>query len=687
MGKGNRRRNNSNRDDNSSRGEASTSVASASSTTGTAAADEHKTSSAAAAAITATTRDVLEKYILFSSSSSDSQADQLPMRQQHTQRSTNTTPNPNRRSFYHWCLQERQGIIWVWGCILLGSLLGFGVGSGWLMGEYRKPPSTWRINMGGKIRSNPIYKNTIGIIVSSSSAIITTTSSSSSSSSSIRNRNRKISNILDNHDGDDDNGNNVAARNGKPFWFWQDERIKVLLDSATRSILNMIPFFPATTQDYSSSYADNNKASRHHGRTHTAGAPSVVVRKIKSSELRSNPSHPYVYAVLREAIVREKGGYVHPDLGIMESAPSGAARGIGMVRNLYHNCQTKCVPGIATEKLEVKRNVQKSSSRKKGDDNERQENQRRYMQEEVLIRVPLSYQMTRKVALDTLLPRITSETQRNTVHELDDAALLVLLLAHERGVGQYSRWLPYIASLPREPSCGYSQKLRPYLLDTINALRDEIGMEVDGWPGELIRATEYSERIVAHLSKDYGSFLQHPKGVSAQANIRWALCQVASRATGGSQKHGALRMIPLIDMLNHDAQAGGFVELTGTERLEKGDFLDGTITTNKEETDGGGTFVVRSLRHGRRKALRLGQELLVNYNIPHYSALDWLVSSGFVPPERYQNWQKLDAPLPRIRRDGPFAGIHDINNGNSNNAASGRVETHTPFVAYKVQRK
>ena len=184
-------------------------------------------------------------------------------------------------------------------------------------------------------------------------------------------------------------------------------------------------------------------------------------------------------------------------------------------------------------------------------------------------------------------------------------------------------------------------------------------MEVDGWPGELIRATEYSERIVSNLASDYGSFLQHPKGMSAKTNIRWALCQVASRATGGAQKHGALRMIPLVDMLNHDAHAGGFVELTGEERLENGDFTDAV----NEETDGG-TFVVRSLRHGRRKALRMGQELLVNYNVPHYSALDWLVSSGFVPPERYQNWQKLDAPLPRIRRDGPFASIHDMG-GNS----------------------
>eukprot|EP00536_Pseudo-nitzschia_multiseries_P010004 jgi/Psemu1/306961/fgenesh1_kg.293_\ len=191
-------------------------------------------------------------------------------------------------------------------------------------------------------------------------------------------------------------------------------------------------------------------------------------------------------------------------------------------------------------------------------------------------------------------------------------------------------------------------------------------MEVDGWPGELIRAAEYSERIVSQLASDYGSFIHSPKGITAKANIRWALCQVASRATGGSQKHGALRMIPLMDMLNHDAHAGGFVELTGEERLENGDFVDAI----NEETDTG-TFVIRSLRHGRRKALRVGQELMVNYNVPHYSALDWMVSSGFVPPERYQNWLKLDAPLPRIRRDGPFASMHargdDKNNRQESN--------------------
>ncbi len=518
-----------------------------------------------------------------------------PSASESTQRISSTNAY-KRRSFYQWCLQERQGIVWVAGCMLLGCIFGFGVGSGWLMLEHGNFPSKWKINLGGKIRSNLVYRNTVGKIP------IT----------------RKV--------------NPINGQKGP--YVSENESVQKFL-GVLNSVLDALPFVSSTVDSQEGNPFSTNR-----------GIPSVVVKKMSATELRDNPSHPYVYAVLREAVAREKGGYVHPDLGFLEPAPCGAARGIGMVRNVYHRCQTRCVPGTAQEKLEAK---------EKGDTKNDQE--KRFLQEEVLIRVPLSYQMTRKLALDTLLPKITSETHRKTVHELDDAALLVLLLAHERGVGQYSRWLPYIASLPHEPSCGYSQKLRPYVLDTINALRDEVGMDVDGWPGELIRATEYSERIVSGLASDYGSFLQHPKGMSAKTNIRWALCQVASRATAGYQKHGALRMIPLIDMLNHDAQAGGFVELTGEERLEEGDFVDA------QETDSG-TFVVRSLRYGRRKALRMGQELMVNYNVPHYSALDWLVSSGFVPPERYQNWQKLDAPLPRIRRDGPFASIHDMG-GNS----------------------
>lgn len=364
----------------------------------------------------------------------------------------------------------------------------------------------------------------------------------------------------------------------------------------------------------------------------------------------NNPSHPHIYAVLREAIVREKGGYVHPDLGVLKPAPCGAARGIGMVYNNYHNCQTKCIPGVADEKLEAKRQLEASKNKTTTKTGKPFCEKKKYRQEEVLIKVPLSYQMTRKVALDTLLPLIPAEVQREAnLHELDDAALLTILLAHERGIGEYSRWLPYITTLPLEPSCGYSLELRPHILDAILAMRDELGMNVIGWEKEMLKATQYADKIAEALADDYGDYIACPSDEDPMDNIEWALCQVASRATAGSQKYGSLRLVPLMDMINHDVEAGGFVELTGKERLEEGDFVDAT-----DETDEG-AFVLRSLRHGRRRALRPGQELLVNYNVPHYSALDWFVSTGFVPPERYDAWIKLDAPLARVRQDGPFA--------------------------------
>jgi hypothetical protein len=37
-----------------------------------------------------------------------------------------------------------------------------------------------------------------------------------------------------------------------------------------------------------------------------------------------------------------------------------------------------------------------------------------------------------------------------------------------------------------------------------------------------------------------------------------------------------------------------------------------------------------------------------------YTPLDWLTSLGFVPPERWAAWQRIDPVLPRVRRDGPF---------------------------------
>jgi hypothetical protein len=358
-----------------------------------------------------------------------------------------------------------------------------------------------------------------------------------------------------------------------------------------------------------------------------------------------NPSHPQAFALLREAVIREPGGYIHGDLGILEPAPCGASRGLGMVRDSYYQCQSKCFPGTTQEKLDELHYFAKTNQTRKAISDEPNQ----FRQEEVLLRIPLSFQMTRDVALETLMTVVPAEVQnKKSLHALDDAALLVLMLAHERGVGRHSRWLPYIVSMPHVASCGYSRGIRPYVLDSMEAMRKELGVDVEGWSAELVKAAQYADRIAEGLNRDYGEYIQTPDGKTSLENIHWALCQVASRATAGDERFGHLRLVPILDLINHDVNAGGFVELSGKERLSKGDFVE-----SKE--DDAGTFVVRSLRHGRRRPLRKGQELLANYNVPMYTPLDWFVSLGFVPPERWGSWQKLDPVLPRVRRDGPFS--------------------------------
>jgi hypothetical protein len=380
--------------------------------------------------------------------------------------------------------------------------------------------------------------------------------------------------------------------------------------------------------------------------------------KVNGRSVRDYPSHPLTYAILRESIIRIKGGFVHPDLGVLVPAPCGAPRGLGMVRDAYNSCQTRCMPGTISEKLQVRNQGTPSDSPphwktdiRNVDTNdklnavldEQEQSEEKYRQEEVLLRIPLQIQMTRTLALETLIPLIPYDVlARIPLVELDDAALLVLLLAHEHGKGIRSIFHPYIASLPLNPSCGFSPQLRKEALETISFMGVNLGMDVNGWPGELTKAGDRANVIAYGLTRDYGSYIQVPKGETPFTTLQWALCNVASRATAASEKHGALRLIPLLDMINHEVNAGGFEELLGKEQLRNGNFVDAT------EEDSG-TFVVRSVLNGRRKILRKGQELLVNYNVPKYSPLDWFLSLGFVPPERSNHWTKVERALPKSR--------------------------------------
>ena len=455
-------------------------------------------------------------------------------------------------SLREWLSQDRRGLVWVVGCILMGAFLGFTIGAGWLeFSSSADGVKPWRQDLGDRLRSTTTYK--------------------------------------------------------------------------------VMTFQASVFEDLQTGIY--NWAAR-------------LERDYEVELYASNPSHPRVFAVLREAVVREKNGYVHPDLGFLVPAPCGASRGIGMVRDSYNECQIHCVPGMADEKLQVKK--EREEFRLKNEEYPLREMQH-FRQEEVLVRVPLGFQMTREAALKTLLPIIPADVQqRSGLLELDDAILITLLLAHERGVGRYSRWSAYIASLPPEPSCGYSYALRPYMMDSINALRNELGVETQGWPEELVRASQYAKRITENLAKNFNQYIKTPSGDTAAQNLKWALCQVASRAIAGTPKFGAVRLVPMMDQINHDANAGRFIELTGKEKLDQGDFVDAT-------EDDAGTFVVRSLRHGQRKALRKGQELLANYNVPHYSPLDWIVSMSFLPPEMQTPWQRIEPVLPRMRSSSAFS--------------------------------
>jgi len=160
--------------------------------------------------------------------------------------------------------------------------------------------------------------------------------------------------------------------------------------------------------------------------------------------MRDDPSHPLRFAVLRESIIREDG-FVHPDLGLLVPAPSGATRGLGMVRDTYNSCQTRCFPGVPSDSVSKKvreNHAIKGNSTIKDALNAQMAQDKKFSQTEILLKVPLSMQMTRSLALKTLLPLIPAGVNsRVPLQELDDAGLLVLLLAHERGMFLYSSYI------------------------------------------------------------------------------------------------------------------------------------------------------------------------------------------------------------------------------------------------------
>ena len=307
---------------------------------------------------------------------------------------------------------------------------------------------------------------------------------------------------------------------------------------------------------------------------------------VVADDLPTKEEKKYFDALVK-AVTSESGGYVHPSIGIMNPAPSSGARGLGMVKDV-------------------------KKQRKDG----------------ILIQVPYSYQMTRQMALSNLTPLIPAMVLKELpLLELDDAALLVLLLAHEYGLGKKSKFRAFIDSLPKNRGgCGWAS------VDDFRTIPSAIDVE------DIEVAMNYAHRVSSGMANDYAQYLAQSswpndwKENPAQA-LLWALCTVNSRGTQGNTYPGqdeagvGVRLVPLADLVNHQVVSGGYVELSGKEQLANGGFIDA------KETDAG-AFVVRSLwRDGTKKELVKGDEITVNYNLPGYTAVDWYLSLGFVPPE------------------------------------------------------
>lgn len=527
--------------------------------------------------------------------------------------------DPEARSLYAFLTAERSALRWLAALALAGFLVGLGVGTGHatLSADPPGQPAPWRVALGDSIRATAAH----GLLVGWPKHLLF-----------------------------------GSARTGV------GAGSELGLGSA--GVASQQAAAPSAGRQDSSGGAEGERAASGAG----VFGKFFSLFFIPFSSPFSSPSSPLVtrhdtvraFDVLRETVVMHEGGYVHPDLGFLTPAPSGAARGLGMVRESHAMCQVRChrprtgypdngTPEGMMEEAEEgpcspfvgapcrhggNIDVVTGFSRNTA---ETLRFDPAYRVEEVLLRIPLASQITRDVALDVLGPLLPPDVSRMwPLEELDDGPLLALLLAHERGLGRDSAYYAYIATLPAEPLCGYWPKWGTAALDAITTYGLDMGMDVNGWAEELLKTRDYADRIAAFLADDYGPYLSSLEGEeSIYDPIRWAFCHVVSRAVGGSDIYGALRLVPMLDVVNHHHASGQFQELNGTESVRKGDWLDAI-------EDDAGTFVLRSTLYGERKPLRKGQELLANYNVPMYSALDWFVNLGFLPREKMGRWKRLD---------------------------------------------
>lgn len=288
-----------------------------------------------------------------------------------------------------------------------------------------------------------------------------------------------------------------------------------------------------------------------------------------------------------KSLVISRGGRVHEALALQCPAPCGADRGICCTRALS-------MADVSAEPLIV---------------------------------VPETLEMNGRRALAYLTARVSPTTlARAPLDTLDDGALLVLWLAARRRAEVQDEWTPYVAMLPRKPTCAWLMSDD----EADQALaRAPAGVlpPPDEVRAELEHARSYVTRVSQGLARDYGAEL----GFEAD-DVRWAMAIVSSRAMGGS---ASPRLVPLLDLLNHHDDASGFVGYDGAadavRRASGSDSHDAATNTPATWVYDGDDWAWWSFdKRNQPRALAPGDECCANYAVADYSPLEWFINTGFV---------------------------------------------------------
>lgn len=237
-----------------------------------------------------------------------------------------------------------------------------------------------------------------------------------------------------------------------------------------------------------------------------------------------------------------------------------------------------------------------------------------------LIMVPDKLQMSVEDA-QRLLDPVLKADGGPSVSLLSDQNALALLLAFERNKGESSIWYQYIQALPVEPEAGWH-----LALDSLGARLAEMGRQAADWAPQIAVARKYVMADVREVWGKYGTAL----GIS-QEQLAWALAQVESRSFGEPAK-----LLPVIDMLRHDARAMPPVN-------------------QRTEDPGVRVMCAYSMCNGQPRSLEEGEELFTCHTLTGASsALEAFVHLGAVPPEL---WSTESSSSSSDEEDGGFGSI------------------------------